>query len=159
MNKARESLKNLAGFTKDPITKAWKEETTPVANFSVIFRTEGKNVVADLVPNPSPFNWKGTEYPEKYKVSKIEGNRPAEKEVKRYQKGDLPGGDLTGIPVDPKTTAAFTSEVMIGRLAKALGDLRVELQGNQENPSNPVPGLLKMGEDLVTELHKASLNQ
>ena len=26
----------------------------------------------------------------------------AEKEVKRYQKGDLPGGDLTAIPLDPQ---------------------------------------------------------
>jgi hypothetical protein len=154
-NKARESLKNLAGFTKEPITKAWKEESSPMANFSVVFRQEGKNVAAELVPNPAPFGWK-TDWNEKYKVTKIEGGKPAEKEVKRYVKGDLPGGDLTGIPVDPKTTAAFTSDVMLGRLNKAIYDLRQELEGNKDNPTNETPGIMKSGEDLANELHKAS---
>jgi hypothetical protein len=159
-NKARESLRNLTGLTKDPITKAWKEETAPMANFSVVFHSEGSknNVAAELVPNPSPFQWK-SDWAEKYKVTKLEGGKPAEKEAKRYSKGDLPGSDLVAIPVDPKTTAAFTSDVMIGRLNKALYDLRVELEGNKENPTNETPGLLKSGEDLANELHKASLNQ
>src|SRR5262249_23761126 len=38
VNKLRESLRNLVGFTKDPIVKAWKEETAPVAAYSVVFR-------------------------------------------------------------------------------------------------------------------------
>lgn len=158
LNKSRESLKNLAGLAKDPMTKAWKEEGAPMANFSVIFRTEGNKVVGDLVPNPTPFAWK-SDFPEKYKVNKPEGARAAEKEAKRYVKGDLPGNDLTAIPIDPKTTAAFSSEVMIGRFSKALYDIRQELQGNKENPTNETPGLLKVGDDLVNELHKASLNQ
>ena len=160
-NKLRESLKNLAGLTKDPITKAWKEESAPMANFSVIFHSEGSknNVVAELVPNPSPFVWK-SDWADKYKVTKLEGGKPAEKEAKRYVKGDLPGGgDLTAIPVDPKTTAAFTSDVMIGRLNKAIYDLRVELEGNKENPTTETAGLVKNGEDLVNELGKAALNQ
>ncbi len=159
LNKSRESLRNLIGLAKDPISKAWKEETAPMANFSVVFRTEGgKNVVAELVPNPTPFAWKG-DFPEKYKVSRAEGPRTAEKEVKRYAKGDLPGNDLTGIPVDPKTTSSLAGgEVFNARLNKALYDMRIELEGNKEDP-NGAAGVLKTGDDLAVELHKQSLLQ
>jgi hypothetical protein len=61
--------------------------------------------------------------------------------------------------VDPKTSAALTSEVLIARLNKAVYDLRIQLNGNKENPTNETPGLVKMAEDLANELHKASLNQ
>src|SRR5262249_26882360 len=48
LDKSRETLRNLVGIAKDPIVKAWKEETAPVANFSVVFRSEGgKTVVAE----------------------------------------------------------------------------------------------------------------
>jgi hypothetical protein len=155
VNKSRESVKNLVGFAKDPITKAWKEETAPVSNFSVLFRTEGKFIVADLVSNVAPFPWKGTDYPDKYKVAA----KPADKEVKRWPGGK---GDLTSdtfvVPVDPRTTAAFTSEVAIGQLFKALGDIRLKLQGNKDDPNAP-DGLLKAGDDLAVELHKASIKQ
>jgi len=157
-NKSRESLKNLTGFTKDPITKAWKEEAAPLANFSVVFHMEGSKPAAELVPNTTPFLWRG-DWAEKYKVNKLEGGKPAEKEAKRYVKGDIAGGDLTAIPIDPKTTAAFTSDVMLGRLSKAIYDLRVDLEGNKDNPTNETPGMIKSGEDLANELHKASLLQ
>lgn len=159
LNKSRETLKNLVGIAKDPINKAWKEETAPMANFSVIFRSEGgKSVVADLVPNKDPFSWKG-DFPGKYKVIKTENGRPADKDANRWAKGELPGNDLTAIPVDPKSMANLTGEVFVGRLSKAIYDMKLELQGNQENPTNPTPGLLKSGDDLANELHKASLNQ
>lgn len=159
LNKDRESLKNIVGIAKDPITKAWKEESAPVANFSVVFRAEpNKTVVAELVPNKEPFSWKG-DYPEKIKLTRLENNRPAEKTAVRWVKGDLPGNDLTAIPVDPKSVAAFTSEQLVGKLIKGVYDLRVQLQGNKENPTNETPGLVKMAEDLVNELHKASMNQ
>ena len=126
-----------------------------MANFSVdqsSGRTAGK-VVADLVKNPTPFLWKG-EFPGTYKVTKTENNRPAEKDVKRYAKGDLPGNDLTGIPVDPKSTAAFASDANVGRFYKTLLDMRTILQGNKDNPTTETPGLLKDGDDLAQELHK-----
>jgi hypothetical protein len=159
LNKSRETLKNLVSIAKEPINKAWKEETAPMANFSVIFRSEGgKGVVADLVPNKEPFSWKG-DFPGKYKVTKTESGRPADKDANRWAKGDLTGNDLTAIPVDPKSMSTLTGEVLVGRLSKAIYDMRLELQGNQENPTNPTPGLLKSGDDLANELHKASLNQ
>ena len=159
INKSRETLKNLLGLAKEPITKAWKEETAPVTNFSILFRQEaGKYVVGELVPNPGGFAWKG-DFPEKYKITKIEGGKPVEKEVKRYVKGDLPGNDPQAVPLDPKTTAQFSSEVVVGRLYNAIRDIRTELQGNKDNPQNETPGLLKMADDLAVELHKASLNQ
>ena len=159
LNKSRESLKNIVAIAKDPITKAWKEETTPVANFSVVFRSEGgKTVVAELVPNKEPFGWKG-DYPGNYKVMRLEGGRPAEKSATRWVKGELPGNDLTAIPVDPKSVAAFTSEQLIGKLIKGVYDMRIELDGAKDNPTNETPGLVKMAEDLAIELKKASANQ
>jgi hypothetical protein len=153
LNKARESLKNLIGFAKDPITKAWKEESAPVVNYSILFRSESGKVVGDLVPNKDTFPWKG-EFPGKYKVV----GKPTDKEVTRWTKGELTGGsDTLAIPIDPKTTAAFSSEVFSGRLLKALAEMREALQGNKDNPTNETPGLLKNGEDLANELHKACL--
>jgi hypothetical protein len=157
-NKQRETLKKLADFAKDPVSKAWKEEGAPVANFSVLFRTDGKNIVADLVPNPAPFDWK-KDHPAKYKVSKPEGARTVEKEVAHYVKGDLPGNDPVAVPVDPKTMTNMSEGVaLFGRLQKAIYDLRLDLQGRPDDPNAP-PGLLKMADDLANELHKASLNQ
>jgi hypothetical protein len=102
----------------------------------------------------SPFEWK-KDFPEKYKVSKLEGRAMAEKEVKRYQKGDLPGNDLTAIPLDPKTTAAFSTDVIVNRLVGAIVEMKKELLGNHDNPTTETPGLLKAGEDLAVELKKA----
>lgn len=159
LDKSRESLRNIVSIAKDPISKAWKEEQAPVAHFSVVFRSEGaKNVVAELVPNKDPFNWKG-DYPANYKVMRLEGGKPAEKSATRWVKGDLPGNDLTAIPVDPRSVAAFTSEQLIGKLIKAMYDMRLDLEGNKENPTNETPGLVKMADDLATELRKASMNQ
>ena len=161
LNKSRETLRNLLGLTKDPIVKAWKEEAAPVANFSVVFRTEGssgKTVVAELVPNKEPFAWKG-DYPGNYKVIKQEGGKPADKSANRWVKGELPGNDLTAVPVDPKSVAGFSSDVVVSRLNKAIYDMRNDLHGSEENPSNPVPGLVKTSGDLANELRKASLNQ
>ncbi|MFT3765328.1 MAG: formin [Minicystis sp.] len=159
LNKNRESLKNIVSIAKEPINKAWKEETAPVANFSVVFRSEGgKTVVAELVPNKEPFSWKG-DYPGSYKVTRLENGKPAEKNATRWVKGDLPGNDLTAIPVDPKSVAAFTSEQLIGKLIKGVYDMRQDLEGNKDNPTNETPGLVKMAEDLANELNKASRNQ
>jgi hypothetical protein len=158
INRERESLKKLADFAKDPVTKAYKEEAAPMANFSVIFRQDGKNVVADLVPNPTPFAWKGDQ-PGSYKVSKPEGARAADKDAKHYVKGDLPGNDLTAIPVDPKSMTNLAPELaLLGRLQKAVYDMHADLQGKGDDPNAP-PGLLKAAEDLDNELRKAALNQ
>jgi hypothetical protein len=153
LNKSRESLKNLIGFAKDPITKAWKEESAPVVNYSILFRSDGGKVVGDLVPNKDTFPWKG-DFPGKYKVV----SKPTDKDVVRWVKGDLTGGsDTIAIPIDPKTTAAFSTEVFSGRLIKAIAEMREALNGNKDNPTNETPGLLKNGDDLANELHKACL--
>jgi hypothetical protein len=161
VNKLREKLKNVAAAAKDAMNKVWKEETTPVANYSVIFRTESGKVVGDIVPTVGPFEWK-KEFPEKYKISKLEGRAMAEKEVKRYQKGDLPGNDLTAIPLDPKTTGVLSADANVRDFASLMIELRKELTGTHDNPTTETPGLLKIGEDLAVELKKAcelGLNQ
>jgi hypothetical protein len=150
LNKLREQLKNASFSAKDPMTKAFKEETAPVANYSVTFRSEGGKVVADLVQNKDNFAWKG-DFPAKYKIAA----KPADKDVVRWVKGDLTGGsDTIAVPIDPKTTAAFASDPAVGRFYKALLDMRTVLQGNKDNPTTETAGLLKDGEELVNELHK-----
>jgi hypothetical protein len=159
INKSRERLKSLLGLAKEPITKAWKEEAAPVANYSVVFRSEGgKGVIGELVPTKDAFPWKG-DFPGKYKVLRNDGGKQVEKDVNRWQKGDLTGSDLVAIPVDPKSTAAFSSEVISNQLLKAIYEMRTELQGNKDNPTDEKAGLLKTGEDLATALHQASLIQ
>jgi hypothetical protein len=159
VNKSKDSLKNILSAAQGPITKAWKEEKEPVANFSVLFRGEGQNkMVAELVPNKEPFSWKG-DFPAGYSITKLENNKPAEKKATRWVKGDLVGTDPIVIPVDPKTTAAFTNEVLVQRLNLALRDIRQDLQGNKDDPTQETAGLIKDGEDLANELRKASLNQ
>jgi hypothetical protein len=160
-NKSRESLRNLVGLVKDPLLKAWDDEKSPKSAFSVLFHTEyGKGVVAELAPNKEPFVWKN-DFPASYAVLKLEGGKSAEKKAARYQKGELPGNgsDPIAVPVDPKTTAGLTGELLIQRLNKAVYDLRVALDGNKDNPTNETPGLVKQADDLANELHKASLNQ
>jgi hypothetical protein len=159
VNKSKDSLKNVLTAAQGPITKAWKEEKEPMANFSVLFRSEGQNkVVADLVPNKEPFSWKG-DYPPSYTITKLENNKPAEKKATRWLKGELLGNDPIAVPVDPRSMAGFTNEVLVQRLNKALYDIRRDLEGNKEDPTQDIPGLIKIGEDLANELHKASLNQ
>jgi hypothetical protein len=112
---------------------------------------DGKQVVGELVPNVNPFALKG-DYADNYKVTK-----GGEKAAKRYVKGDLPGGDLTAVPVDPKTTPNPEATAGLGQIIKRLSDLHQDLNGNKDNPQNELPGLVKMAEDLANELHKAAL--
>ena len=108
--------------------------------------------MADLVPNKEPFVWK-SDFPSTYSVIKVEAGKPADKKAARYQKGELPGNgsEPVAIPVDPKSTAGLTGELLIQRLNKAVYDLRISLDGNKENPTNETPGLVKQAEDLAND--------
>jgi hypothetical protein len=162
LNDKKESLRNLLGAAQPVLEKAWKEEKDPVVNFSVLFRAEGqKGVVAELVPNKEPFKVAG-DWPAKYSVLKAErsqqGVKQVDKSASRWAKGDLtPSNDTIVIPVDPPSVAAFTSQELAGKLVKALRDTRELVEGNQDDPTHPNPGLMKVGEDLVTELHKVAI--
>lgn len=157
LNSSKESLKNLLGAAQPIIEKAWKEEKEPVIGFSVLFRPEGqKGMVAELVQNKEPFKL-GGDWPAKYTVLKVERSKPVDKSAARWVKGDLTGNDPIVIPVDPPTVAAFTSQEIVGKLIKALRDTRQTMEGNQEDPTHPSPGLLKEGEDLATQLHQVAI--
>lgn len=159
LNKDKDSLKNILGAAQAPMVKAWKEEKEPMANYAILFSGAGdKKTVGELVPIKEPFVWKG-EFPANITVTKFENGKPAEKKATRWIKGELTGGDPTVIPVDPKSMAGFTSDVLIQRLNKMIYDMRQSLAGNPEDPTNPKPGLLKLSEDIAVELRKSSLNQ
>lgn len=158
LNKDKDSLKNILGAAQAPMLKAWKEEKEPMANYAVLFSGGDKKTIAELVPIKEPFGWKA-DFPAGFTVTKFENGKPAEKKGTRWTKGDLTGSDPVVIPVDPKSMAGFTSEVLIQRLNKMIYDMRQSLVGNPEDPTNPKPGLLKQSDDIVAELHKASANQ
>jgi len=158
LNKRKDSLKNLLELAKAPVEKAWKEEKEPVMNFSVVFRSDQKGVIAELVPVKEPFDL-AKDWPANYAVMKPErtqqGMKSVEKKLNRYTKGDLPGsGDPQLIPVDPVTTAAFTSQEVLRNLRKAFLDLRTELKGNKDNPAAEIDGLVDVGDKLLSEIQK-----
>ncbi|HRI65069.1 MAG TPA: formin [Polyangium sp.] len=153
LNDKKDKLKSLLDFAKDPVSKAWKEEKEPVMNFSVTFRADQKGVIAEFVPTKDPFDI-GKDWPANYSVMKTERGKAAEKKVNRYTKGDLPGTDVV-IPVDPTTTAVFTSQEGIRNLRKAFLDLREELKGDGAEPE-PSEGSIELGDKLLTELQKVT---
>lgn len=154
LNENKDKLKRLLDFVKDPVTKAWKEEKEPVMNFSVLFRSDQKGVIAEFVPNKEPFAL-GKDWPATYTITKLERGKPAEKKLNRYTKGDLPGQDIV-VPIDPASTAVFTSEEAMRNLRKAFVDLRKELKGDESDPQNPVTGTIELGDGLLSELQKVT---
>lgn len=154
LNDKKDKLKSLLDFAKDPVVKAWKEEKEPVMNFSVMFRSDQKGVIAEFVPNKDPFDI-GKDWPANYAVMKTERGKPAEKKLNRYTKGDLPGTDVV-VPIDPSSTAIFTSQEGIRNLRKAFVDLREELKGDDSDPQNPRMGSIELGDNLLTELQKVT---
>jgi hypothetical protein len=162
LNKKKDSLKNLLGFAHAQVEKAWKEEKEPVINFSVVFKRDGDKLLAEFVPNKEPFPL-GKGFPEKYKVSRLErtqqGMKGVDKDVVRWTKGDLTGGnDLMAIPIDPPTVAAFSTEQMVAKLKLAMLEVHQILEGQADDPTAPA-GLVKTGEDLANELHKIALKR
>lgn len=160
LNKTKDSLKNLLGYAQPQIEKYWKEEKEPVVAFSVVFGPEGsKGMAAELVKNKEPFKL-GEPWKDSYEILKTERTQQGVKEVpkkaNRWQKGDLTGSDPVVIPVQPASVAGFTSEAVVAQLSKNLRELRETIEGRKDDPDAP-PGLLKQGDDLVTELHKAAL--
>jgi hypothetical protein len=158
VNKSKDKLKALFALAEYPVVNAWKDEKDPVASVAVVFRAEGDKTVADLLPIAAPFGWSGA-FPESFTVTRMEGGSPTPKRVKRWVKGDLTGSAPVAIPVHPRTMAPFTSDVWLTRLSKALRELRESLRGTHDDPQREDPGLVKVGDDLVNELHKLSLSQ
>jgi hypothetical protein len=154
LNDKKDKLKSLLDFAKDPVNKAWKEEKEPVMNFSVLFRSDQKGVIAEFVPNKDPFDI-AKDWPGNYSVMKTERGKPTEKKLSRYTKGDLPGTDVV-VPIDPSSTAIFTSQEGIRNLRKAFLDLREELKGNHDDPTKEIAGTIELGDSLLTELQKVT---
>ncbi len=154
LNEKKDKLKKLIDFVKAPVDKAWKEEKEPVMNFSIVFRSDQKGVIAEFVPNKDPFDI-SKDWPANYSVMKTERGKAAEKKVNRYTKGDLPGNDVV-IPIDPSTTSVFTSGEVVRNLKKAFADLRTELKGDASDEQNPIQGTIELGDGLLTELQKVT---
>lgn len=156
LNKKKESLKNILEAAKPKVEKGWKEEKDPVFGFSVMIKSDQKGILAELVPNKEPFAV-GTAWPESFTVLKPErsqqGVKMVDKKANRYTKGELSSGTDIAIPVDPDSTVALSDRAVMQGLSKAFREMREELEGI-EHPTEPVPGLIKDGDALVTEIQK-----
>jgi hypothetical protein len=165
VNKSKDKLRNLLGApdVKKAVTKSWAEEKDPLFNYAVILSSGNKGMVATLVPTKDPFA-EGKDWPASLSVMVLQksqqGVKQAEKKATRWEKGDpsrlISGTDPVVVPVDPESTAAFTSQEIIRKLALGIRDLRVTLEGDASNPQDEKLGLQKVGEDLVNELHKVA---
>ncbi len=157
VNKQKDSLKNILGVAKAPVEKGWKEDKEPMVNFAVLFSGSGK--YAELVQVKEPFKAAGNDWPKEFTiVQAAAGGKTAEKKASRWAKGDLDGNVIA---VEPKSVAGFSNDAIVGRLSKALYDVREMLDGKKDpnDPAHETNGLVKDGEDLAIELHKASLNR
>ncbi|UQA54870.1 formin [Polyangium aurulentum] len=156
LNKKKESLKNILEAAKPKVEKGWKEEKEPVFGYSVMIKSDQKGILAELVPNKEPFTV-GAAWPESFTVLKPErsqqGVKMVDKKANRYVKGELSAGSDIAIPVDPDSTVALSDRAVIQGLSKAFREMRESLQGI-EHPTDPVPGLIKEGDALVTEIQK-----
>lgn len=168
VNKAKDKLRNLLGApdVKKAVTKAWTEEKEPLFNYAVMLSSDNKGMVATLVPTKDPFP-EGKDWPANVSVMIVQqsqqGAKQVEKKATRWEKGDpsrlISGTDPVVVPVDPDSTAAFTSQEIIRKLAIGIRDIRVTLEGDASDPTNEKAGLQKAGEDLANELHKVAQQQ
>jgi hypothetical protein len=159
LNRDKDSLRNILVIAQAPLEKHWKETIAPVAHFSVLVRAEGsKGMVAELVPNKDPFPM-GAEWPPSYAILTPEttttGKKVVEKRATRWVKGSPKGADPIAIPVAPTSVAVFTSEELALKLAKALRDVRLAIEGESEGDASS-PGVLQQGEAITSELRKLS---
>lgn len=165
VNKSKDKLRNLLGAPdiKKAVLKSWAEEKEPLFNYAVILRSDNKGIVASLVPTKEPFA-EGKDWPTSLALMVVQqsqqGSKQVEKKATRWEKGDpsrlISGSDPVAVPVDPDSTAVFTSQEIIRKLALGIRDLRTTLEGDSSNPQDEKLGLQKVGEDLVNELHKVA---
>jgi len=158
LNKTKDSLKNLLGIAQPKMEKFWKEEKEPVLNYSVIFRGDQKGTLAELVPVKEPFPM-GKEWPESFTIVKTtktaQGPKNEDKKATRWKKGELTGNEPIAIPLDPQSAAALSGEEIVYKLSNAMRDIRELNEGKDKGTTSETVGLLKEGEDLAAELHKA----
>ncbi|HEY4122773.1 MAG TPA: formin [Byssovorax sp.] len=159
VNKQKDALKNILTAAEKPITKAWKEEKDPPANFAILFGRNGDKTYGELVPIKEPFPFGGKDWPGNITVTKYENRKPAEKKATRWVKGDLTGSDPIVVPAEPGSVAQFSNDALVGRLSKALFELRETLEGKKDDPTHETAGLVKDGDDLANELHKVAISR
>ena len=154
MGRSQQSLANILEIARAPIEKAWREQNEPTVGFSVVLRPDEKQGrIAELVPNKDPPALSAT-LPATYPILTLEGHRIVEKVGTRWSKGPPPARSVTAvIPVAPASVAAFTSEILLAKMAKALFDFRSRLEGDAGDPQGGPPGLLVQGGTLVHDLH------
>jgi hypothetical protein len=159
VNAQKDSIKNLLGLAQAPVTKAWKEEKEPPASFAIVLARKGDNTAAELVTIKEPFLF-AKDWPKDFKITMLQGNRTVEKSAAKWGggKADVFGGETAvAFPVEPRSVSGFRTEELVGKLNKALFDIRSTLEGKKSDiPSEEKSGLIKDGATLVEELNKVA---
>src|SRR5207247_1022056 len=127
----------------------------PMTNMVVTFQGAEDKPFAALATVKTPYPW--TKDPDKITVLIPGREKPEEKEATRFTPKikQLVNNPPNAIPLDPKSMPASTNPV--NQLNSLVYSIRTILEGNKEDPRNETQGLLKDGDDLAVELHKAGL--
>ena len=66
------------------------------------------------------------------------------------------GPTLTRLTANGLDNGVGTSQELVVKLRKAFADLREDLKGNHDNPTNEIPGLIEIGDGLLTTVQKVT---
>jgi hypothetical protein len=157
LNRDSQQLKNALVMMQSAVEKAWKEEKEPLINFSVILRHESHGVIAELVPNASPFELKG-DWPRSYTILERAKGQAPDRKLERFNKGALLESAEMVVPVEPKSTA-FMQDRALPQLYQKLLQRKEEILGSNKGAPEETPGLYRTGEALAVELRKIAGTQ
>ena len=158
LNKQKDTLRNLLSAAKPQVLKFIEEKKKPKVKFAVMFTTENKKTVAELVPIKEPFEEKG-DWPSSFTVLQKAQKGTKDVKVGVYdEKGKLVGGETPNVlPVSPKSVAGFTDLTLIFKLRAAMMDTANLIDGVESpDPAQQTDGAMKNGQKLIEDLKKIS---
>ncbi len=158
LNKQKDTLRNLLSAAKPQVLRFFADKEKPKVKFAVMFGTQKKKLVAELVPIKEPFEVKG-DWPAKFTVLQRAKKGTKDVKVSMYDgKGKPTGGEAkNALVVEPKSISGFTDLTLIFKLRVALTDTAALIDGRESpDPNQQTDGLLKNGKRIIEGLKKVS---
>lgn len=147
-NDQKEKIQNLLTGSKTALTDLLAQKNEPKIRWAVWVESGPGGPWANMQIVPTPFAAKG-DWPADLKVPRGEANAV----IKRYQRGDISGGDPQFIPVAPQTESMVCPSTTIVRLRQELSEMQTVLKGDA-TPGAEKTGFLQMGDDVIKALKK-----
>lgn len=147
-NDQKEKIQNLLSGSKAALTDLLAQKNDPKIRWAVWVDSGPGGPWANMQIVPTPFGAKG-DWPADLKVPRGEANAV----IKRYQRGDISGGDPQFIPVAPQTESMVCPSTTIVRLRQELSEMQTVLKGDA-TPGAEKTGFLQMGDDVIKALKK-----